>query len=176
MFKERAYDSLGQEWYSYLKSHTLVAVPNRLDQDFDKLADELDLLVITGGDDRLIRRTTELRLSTALMKQQKPILGVCHGAFLLTDVLGGTIGRKDGHRGGVNHQIRYRDKMQQVNSYHGLAIKTAPASAEVLAVDADGDCEAWISGTVAAVVWHPERMTDPWLPDEIQSLLFKEDL
>jgi hypothetical protein len=34
--------------------------------------------------------------------------------------------------------------------------------------------EAWIDGPLAGVVWHPERMNQPWLPDEIEDLLFKE--
>ena len=144
-----------------------------MDQDFNSLANELDCFIITGGDDRLIRRTTELRLATAMMMRQKPILGVCHGCFLLTDTLGGTVGKKDGHRGGVDHIVKYRDQNITVNSYHGLNIKVPQASATVLARDEDGDCEAWIDGTVAGVVWHPERMDVPWIPDEIQNLIFR---
>jgi len=173
-FRGREYDSVEQVWYSYLKEHTLVFIPNRLDQNFENLADDVDCFIITGGDDRLIRRTTELRLATAVMKRQKPILGVCHGAFLLTDVLGGTVGRKDGHRGGVEHLVRYQDQDYMVNSFHGLAIDSAPSSAQVLARDPDGACEAWIDGNIAAVVWHPERSNDHWMPNEIQNLIFKD--
>ena len=86
--KGRAYDSIEHSWYRYLKSHTLSFIPNRLDQDFEQLADSHDCLIITGGDDSAIRRTVEFKLATAVMKQQKPILGICLGAFLLTDALG----------------------------------------------------------------------------------------
>jgi gamma-glutamyl-gamma-aminobutyrate hydrolase PuuD len=154
-----------------LKEHTLFFVPNRLDQDFNALADQLDCFIITGGDDRLIRRTTELRLATAMMLRKKPILGICHGCFLLTDTLGGTVGKKDGHRNGVEHSVQYNGKDVIVNSYHGLCITKPHATATVLATDADGDCEAWIDGNVAGVVWHPERMTEPFLPDEIVNLI-----
>jgi len=142
-----------------------------LDQDFNALADQLDCFIITGGDDRLIRRTTELRLATAMMLRKKPILGICHGCFLLTDTLGGTVGKKDGHRNGVEHSVQYNGKDVIVNSYHGLCITKPHATATVLATDADGDCEAWIDGNVAGVVWHPERMTEPFLPDEIVNLI-----
>ena len=74
--KGRAYDSIEHGWYSYLKDHTLTFIANRTDQDFDKLADNLDLLIITGGDDSVRRRLTELRISTAMFKKQKHILGV----------------------------------------------------------------------------------------------------
>ena len=142
-----------------------------MDQDFNALADQLDCFIITGGDDRLIRRTTELRLATAMMLRKKPILGICHGCFLLTDTLGGTVGKKDGHRNGVEHSVQYNGKDVIVNSYHGLCITKPHATATVLATDADGDCEAWIDGNVAGVVWHPERMTEPFLPDEIVNLI-----
>jgi len=175
-FRGRAYDSIEHGWYSYLKEHTLFFVPNRLDQDFKAIADEVDCFIITGGDDRLIRRTTELKLATQMMLQNKPILGVCHGCFLLTDTLGGTVLKKSGHSGGVNHTVRYRDQDIMVNSYHGLNIKLPQTSATVLARDSDGDCEAWIDGNVAGVVWHPERTEDHWMPDEINNLIFKRNL
>jgi gamma-glutamyl-gamma-aminobutyrate hydrolase PuuD len=106
-----------------------------------------------------------------MMKQQKPIIGVCHGAFLLTDILGGTVEKKDGHRDGVEHSVRYNNQEFVVNSYHGLYIKTPHASATVLATDYDGDCEAWIDNNLAGVVWHPERMDNPWMPEEIIQLI-----
>lgn len=135
------------------------------------MADQLDCLIITGGDDRAIRRTTELRLATAMMRRQKTILGVCHGAFLLTDVLGGTVGHKDGHRDGVEHPVVYQNQEVLVNSFHGLYIQQPHQAAKILVTDTDGDCEAWIDNNIAAVVWHPERMATPWLPDEIHTLL-----
>ena len=44
-------------------------------------------------------------------------------------------------------------------------------TATVLVVDPHGNCEAWIDKTIAGITWHPERMDDPWIPDEIQDLL-----
>jgi gamma-glutamyl-gamma-aminobutyrate hydrolase PuuD len=148
-------------------------IPNRLDQKFDQIADELDCFIITGGDDRAIRRTTELKLATEMMKRQKPIVGICHGAFLLTDILGGVVSKKDGHRGGIEHTVTYNGQQHTVNSFHGLCIKSihdAP-NARVLATDADGDIESWIDGNIAAIVWHPERSENHWIPDEINTLL-----
>ena len=169
-FRKHAYDALGQDWYDYLKSHTITVVPNRLDQDFADLAHNIDAFIITGGDDRPLRRATELKLATELMKQGKPIIGVCHGAFLLTDILGGAIEVKDGHRDGVEHPVIYDGTEYQVNSFHGLYIRQPHGQARILATDPDGDCEAWIDGRVAGVVWHPERMNSPWLPPEISDL------
>jgi len=170
--KQRAYDSIEHGWYSYLREHTLVFIPNRQDQDFEQLANSIDALVITGGDDSAIRRITELKLATTIMTQRKPILGICHGAFLLTENLGGIIGNTDNHLDTV-HKVNYFGERKTVNSFHNLCIRQTHKQATVLATDDAGNCEAWIDSRVAlaGVVWHPERMQKPWLPDEINQLI-----
>ena len=168
--KGRAYDSIEHGWYRYLSNHTLSFIPNRLDQDFEQLADSHDCLIITGGDDSAIRRTVEFKLATAVMKQQKPILGICHGAFLLTDALGGRVDQCEGHMD-TEHAVEYFGLEHTVNSYHTQAITQLHSSATGLVYDNNGHCEAWIDQCVAGVVWHPERMEQPWLPSEISILL-----
>ena len=68
-------------------------------------------------------------------------------------------------------QCGYFGERKIVNSYHNLSIEVIPNKANVLAVDNEGHCESWIDGKIAAIVWHPERMEVPWLPDEIENLL-----
>lgn len=157
-------------WYRYLKHHTLVPVPNRPDQDFDALAQDLDAFVITGGDDPALRRSTELHLARLMMQNHKPTLGVCHGCFLLTDVLGGRVEEITGHMD-TEHDVQYLGLSQRVNSFHSLAVTQPHNGAQILATDDHGHCEAWIDGYLAGVVWHPERMPTPWLPSEISILL-----
>lgn len=171
--KGRAYDAIEQGWYSYLQDHTLTVVPNRSDQNFKKLAEEIDMLIVTGGDDSVVRRNTELKLAVEVMLLRKPILGICHGAFLMTDILGGHVDQIDGHTD-TEHDVLYFGKVRQVNSYHNLCIQSPHRTATVLATDGQGHCEAWIDRNLAGVVWHPERMAEPWMPDEINDLLFKE--
>lgn len=171
--KGRAYDSIEHGWYSYLQEHTLTYIPNRLDQDFEDIALRLDALIITGGDDSALRRNIELKIATQMMLQKKPILGVCHGCFLLQDVLGGTIIEIDNHMD-TEHLISYFGEMITVNSYHNLAIKQVHQRGTVLCIDQDQNCEAWIDSNLAGVAWHPERMETPWLPEEIKNLLFKD--
>ena len=168
--KERAYDAIEHGWYSYLQDHTLVFISNNPKQNFIQLADEIDLLIITGGDDDAVRVLTEIRIATQMLYRNKPIIGVCHGAFLLTEICGGKNGSTTGH---VNerHVVQYKNTSHVVNSYHNRCIKHAPNTAKVLCTDSNGDCEAWINRNIAAVVWHPERMYHPWLPDEIHALL-----
>jgi len=166
---QQAYDSIDQAWYRYLKGHTLSFIPNRTDQDFEQLADTLDCLIITGGDDSPLRRITELKIATEMLKLQKPILGVCHGSFLLQDVLGGIIESVDDHYN-TEHTVYYNNREFIVNSHHTLSIKLPQG--KTLATDCNGNAEAWINGNIAGVVWHPERMKQPWVPDEITELFY----
>lgn len=168
--KGRAYDSIEHGWYSYLKGHTLTYIPNTLEQNFQQLAENLDAFIITGGDDSAIRRTTELKLASSMMSQQKPVVGICHGCFLLVDVLGGKVVEIENHTD-TDHDVEYFGQHYSVNSHHSLAIAQLHDSAKVLATDSDRHPEAWIDGNLAGIVWHPERMAKPWIPSEIQNLL-----
>jgi len=172
LHKNRAYDALEHGWYSYLKAHTLFPIANRPEQDFNHLANELDAFVITGGDDSTVRRLTELRLATHMIARRKPVIGICHGAFLLTEIMGGEVAEINNHTD-CDHQINYLGDLITVNSYHSLGIKAPQKSATILALDDHGNCEAWIDGNTAGIVWHPERMLVPWIPDEIAQLLGK---
>ena len=166
----QAYDATDQAWYSYFKNNTIIAIKNNIEQDFDRIADMLDILVLTGGNDPTVRRITETKIASAMLLRKKPVVGVCHGAFLLTDLLGGIVDEIDNHHN-TEHKVIVNNEMFTVNSFHALRIKQAPPSATVLAIDTDGNCEAWVDGTLGAVVWHPERMTKPFLPQEIFNML-----
>ena len=168
--KGRAYDSVEHGWYSYLKEHTLFYLPNRLDQDFDRVADLLDSFIITGGDDSTLRRTVETKLATAMMQRNKPVVGVCHGAFLLIDLLGGVVEDVDTHMDQL-HPVLYFGEAKLVNSFHNIAIKKLHSTGTVLCTDQTGNIESWIDQKLAGIVWHPERMSNPWIPEEIQTLL-----
>jgi hypothetical protein len=167
--KNRAHDSLEHGWYRLLKDHAICPIPN-FDRNFDQLAKDLDVLILTGGDDTSIRRITELKIATAMMKLKKPILGVCHGAFVLTSVLGGSVAQCDNHMD-TEHFVTYRNEKIKVNSFHSNQIIKIPKTAKSLAIDDAGQCEAWIDKNIGAIVWHPERMDKPFIPVEIMEFL-----
>ena len=75
----------------------------------------------------------------------------------------------------IDDLIKTLNEVKTVNSFHNLCITTPHKDATVLATDEDGLCEAWIDSklAIAGVVWHPERMLVPWLPDEINQLIGK---
>ena len=169
----KAYDALEHGWYSYFKQHTLCPIRNDPGQDFITIAKSLDAFVITGGDDSSIRRITEIKLAKMMMFMNKPVIGVCHGAFMLTDLLGGSVVESVADHSETLHPVMYFGDKVVVNSFHNLAIRQLHSSGTVLCTDSEGHVESWIDGKLAGVVWHPERMDTPWLPDEIETLLFK---
>ena len=168
--KGRAYDSIEHGWYSFLRGHTLFFIPNDIEQNLDSIADNLDAFIITGGDDSYLRRITELRLSAKMMARNKPTIGICHGAFLITDLLGGKVEPVISHMD-CSHTVYYFGEPVLVNSYHNLGIKELHSTATELVVDPEGHCEAWIDKNLAGIVWHPERMTNAVLPNDLRSFL-----
>ena len=166
LHKGRAYDSLDHSWYEFLQGHTLVSIPNRLPIS----CPDIDLLIITGGDDHPVRNHVECELFDVMSARNVPVIGICHGCQLLTQQLGGTVVPVDGHMDSY-HEITYHSEQHLVNSYHRLRIEQPPPGATVLAHDPDGNVEAWIHERTAGIMWHPERMTEPWIPREIQLLL-----
>ncbi len=164
--RDRAYDSLEHSWYEYLQGHTLIPIPNRLCTKFP----DIDLLIVTGGDDHPVRNQIEHELIDSMLSCDLPIIGVCHGCQLLTQRLHGSVVPVEDHQDSY-HEVTYHGQQHLVNSYHKLRIEQSPPGATVLARDPDGYAEAWIQGRTAGIMWHPERMSQPWMPQEIQRLL-----
>ena len=166
LHRGRAYDSLEHSWYEYLQGHTLVSIPNRLPVSIP----DLDVLIITGGDSHPVRNQVEHELVDHMLTRNVPMIGICHGCQLLTQKLGGSVVPVEDHQDSY-HEVFYQDESHLVNSYHKLRIECSPPGATVLASDPDGYPEAWIQGRIAGIMWHPERMAQPWIPEEIQLLL-----
>lgn len=162
------------------KGHTLNPVPNIPDLNYLKVITENDMLVITGGDDDSVRTHNEIALIMRAMINNTPIIGICHGALLLTQFFSGTVvDVKDHHN--TTHSITYTtfNTEHTVNSFHKSAIFQEPKDSQVLAIDSKGNIECWIKGNIAAVMWHPERQTnyrETFLPTEVLELYDESSL
>lgn len=133
---------------------------------------EFDCLVLTGGPDSIERHLTEDLLFKHAEKLGKPIVGFCHGAFAVNDLTGGTNGVIDGHVQ-TEHYVYMDGENHLVNSYHGQSIETIGDDMEVIALAGDDSIEAIKHKykPIYGIVWHPERMKEPVLPDEVRSIL-----
>lgn len=162
-------DGLERDWYRFLKSHTVIPFPNMF--DFDQVPD-FDCLLIPGGPDSVARHLTENALFACALKQNKPIVGICHGAFVVNDLTGGINGEIAGH-GGTVHDIRMENKTFTVNSYHSQTIQSLGPDMTIIATDLEDNIEAFQHKQlpIYGVVWHPERMNHPVLPKAVETLL-----
>jgi gamma-glutamyl-gamma-aminobutyrate hydrolase PuuD len=167
---EVVYDASDHGWYRIIPNHTLFFVPNAMNQEFDIVANDLDSLIITGGSEHELRRAVELALASKMIERGKPVLGISRGAFLIAELIGGSIEPISNHNG-VDHPIFYHREVREVNSKHDYCIKTLPDNTNVVCLDYLGNPEAFINGTISGIVWNPEQMKEPWIPPEIAYML-----
>lgn len=169
---EFQFDALERGFFKMFRNWDITAMHNKANQNFIELAATHDLLVLSGGDDHPQRLLTEIEALKQFRMREKPVLGICHGAFLLSQLWGGKLIDVEGHRR-TEHTVNYKGKELTVNSYHGSSITEAPDGAKVLVTDQDGYIESWLLENTLAVVWHPERDldNDHWMPDEYKLLI-----
>jgi putative glutamine amidotransferase len=163
------FDCLERSWYNLLDKHQLIPLANIgvIDESID-----FDCLVLSGGPDSLARNTTENLWFAHTRKLNKPIVGVCHGAFAITDITGGKLSRKPGHDN-ISHTVRMEGQIHVVNSFHSQYIESMNPDMIVIATDEEDHVEAFQHKTdpIYGIVWHPERMKDPVLPSAVKELL-----
>ena len=164
------HDSLERSWYHFFAGHTLIPAPNIPSFDFGNI--EWDCLVFTGGNDSVSRHLTENRLYQMAEINNRPIIGFCHGAFAVNDLAGGINGPIDGHVG-QEHLVEMAGKTHCVNSYHSQNIAVLAPGFQSLAQDPHGNVEAFrhVFKPIWGVVWHPERMDQPLLPEDLATYL-----
>jgi putative glutamine amidotransferase len=129
------------------------------------------------------RDTFEQTLLAEALRQDLPVLAICHGMQLLNVHLGGTLeqhladtaGRlehdRDRVRGDVAHKVRLKENSLvhgayggspiDVNSHHHQGLRRVAAPLEEVGWAEDGVLEAVVSREhtwVVGVQWHPEAM------------------
>ena len=127
----------------------------------------LTALILTGGEDigsSPRRDQTERALLEACRMRELPVFGVCRGAQLMWETLGGTLVPVEGHvaqRHALTRPGGTTLGASEVNSYHhwGLPSAAVPAGIAPLAYAPDTSVEAFVcpARRWTAVMWHPER-------------------
>jgi putative glutamine amidotransferase len=164
------HDALERSWHHLLAGHEIIPAPNIPNHDWESI--DYDCLVLTGGNDSMARHLTENHLYQITETAGKPIVGFCHGAFAVNDLAAGINGRIEGHVG-TEHLVVMDGQRFIVNSFHSQNIMKLAPGFETLAVDDDGNPEAFrhLFKPIWAVIWHPERQEKPVLPACVADLL-----
>lgn len=165
-----AHDAIDHGWYSILSGHNLFCIPNTLNQDFNAVTDNLDSLILTGGEYTELRTSVELALVRNMTEHNKPIIGIADSAFEIAESIGGELASIERHSD-ADYPIFYHREVLEVNNYHSKFIKNLPKSANVLCLDYLGNVQSFINENVAGIVWNPEKMSKPWIPPEIAYML-----
>lgn len=176
-YRNGPYDSLDHGFYSMFRDHQLLPIPNNAQHYSDLVIAQADAVVFTGGNSmdpdnwqyNDIRLQCERRALQIALNLNKPIVGISRGCQFLTTELGGTIVKTDRHK--KDHAVYYNNTAVTVCSRHEECLDQLPEGAQVLATDAQGCCESWQRDRVVTVLWHPERMSDHWVPDEMKQVL-----
>ncbi len=188
-------DALATDWYRFLAGilpdALVVPVPNapgQIDRFLDGLA--IEALILTGGNDlgsEPDRDATERGCLLHAERRGLPVIGVCRGFQMMVANSGGRVEPTDRQAHvATRHPVRYlagtpwgwrAGHSADVNSFHGFAVPEAglPAGWTPLAVSEDRGIEAAQSddGRCTAVMWHPERETEPSAGD---AALFRDRL
>ena len=168
------FDCLERSWYDFLGNHHLIPHANtgKVDETI-----EFDCLVLSGGSDSVARNVTENNLFLHAIKRKKPILGVCHGAFVVNELTGG-VNQIDydlipTHENSVHEVVMDGNKVM-VNSYHGQTIRQLGKGMVATAIhELDNTIEAFQHEhlPIYGIVWHPERMGVAVVPEAVANLL-----
>lgn len=167
------HDCLDPNWYELLAPHEIIAVPNIKTIE---LSPFIDMFILTGGENTVSRKDVETLCVKHAIKHNKPILGVCHGAFFLNYFYGGINAPIEGHRD-TEHTLLLGEQVYVVNSFHDLGIYELAKDFKPTAFTNDNHIEGFKHKKLPiwGIVWHPERMETPVLPPYFLKLLREND-
>lgn len=173
-FRNGPYDSIDHGFYKMFEGHTLLPIPNNIKHFSTDTIKQADLVVFSGGNSMFPdswqynpkRLQVEKHVLDTACRNNKPILGISRGTQFLNVSLGGSLKKSTLHT--EDHAVRYNNNEVIVCSRHEEILDSIPHGAAVIATDSDGNCESWRLANIATVLWHPERMDDCWMPEEIK--------
>lgn len=162
------YDCLERGWYNLLSKHEILPIPN--DIEYDILS--ADCLIFSGGESTESREFTETYCFAQAVAKGIPVVGICHGAFVLNRWFNGVNIPVTGHDQN-DHDVFLESQWQTVNSYHRVKIGTLAQDFDGIAYDRDDNIEAFKHKNLPiwGLVWHPERMQIPVLPSDLKEIL-----
>ena len=127
-----------------------------------------DGIILTGGNSVIptnsdycgYRHSMEQKLLGYSVKNDLPVVGICHGLQVINSYLGGDLKKLKGHVN-KNHHINYEGLTFEVNSFHnyGISEKNLGKDLMIIGTAHDGTIEMVIHKVLPwlGMMWHPER-------------------
>lgn len=167
-------DCLASDWPRFLRrllpGKPWIMLPNigaEITAYIDKFC--ISSLIFSGGEDwGLFPARDETEGALFRHAADRQILGVCRGAQIINQFLGGSASPQASHAA-CRHKIRLDKRIAKVeeclvNSYHRLGIRPEDLAPGLVpfAWSCDGYIEGFISvdGRICGIMWHPEREKD----------------
>ena len=124
-------------------------------------------VIFSGGNDlshlnpnnlSILRDEYEKNVIAYCIKSNIPILGVCRGAQILAHYFNSTLQKMPNHIN-KNHQIKFKNKIYEVNSFHSYCIIKLGDNLETLAIANDNTIESFKHKElpIFGMMWHIER-------------------
>ena len=181
-------DSIAHDWSNYMQNvfqnSKWMFIPNLGKKTVDYFKDwDLNVLFLTGGDDIgkfEIRDESEIELVKYAVANSIPIVAICRGMQLIHYLYKGKIKKGnnefiENHRTN-RHVVSIENLTYEVNSYHVnyLEENTLNDTFKVFSrCQLDNSIEGFNNNKILAMMWHPERETQPakWNEDLIKNFL-----
>ena len=168
--RKSLYTKLDLDWYKYASKlkFNLIPISYKINLSFFKKI-KVDGIIFSGGNSlnkfekkkqNLLRDKFETNLFNYFKKKNLPILAVCRGMQLISDLNNTKLFKTRNHVTKGHNIILNNKKIINVNSYHTFLIKKTPSQFKVLAQHKkDKSIEAMKhkKNKILCLMFHPER-------------------
>ena len=122
---------------------------------------KIEAIILSGGGnvgESAPRDHVESLLINYAVDQDIPLIGICRGMQAIILHFGGSLAAKAGHVR-TRHQMLFKSRQIEVNSFHNFCVDDYTNDFEVLAHAEDGTIEgvSHKKYQILGIMWHPER-------------------